>query len=156
MKVLSNTSSPMLSLAVQGISQSGTSPLGFSDDNSLDTSHWHLGYLLTPCATRPHSRFSHLYYNWLCMGESPCHSVTCYAIKLVEVMEVIHQEMTAALQISSSMSTEDSHWHFSSHFLLVLKPYLSLSPFLVKKTVDAVWHPCGWNARQNNTRGLLM
>ena len=62
---------------------------------------------------------------------------------------------TAALNFRVLWGTRDSHWHFLLQFPACAQDLPSSLPFLVKKLSMLYDYPYGWNARQNNTRGLF-
>ena len=62
---------------------------------------------------------------------------------------------TAALNFWVLWGTRDSHWHFILPLPACAQDLPFSLPFLIKKQSMLYDYPCGWNARQNNTRGLF-
>ena len=62
---------------------------------------------------------------------------------------------TAALNFRVLWGTIDSHCHFLLPLPACAQDLRFSLPFLIKKLSMLYDYPCGWNARQNNTRGLF-
>jgi len=62
---------------------------------------------------------------------------------------------TAALNFRVLWGTIDSHCHFLLPLPACAQDLRFSLPFLIKKLSMLYDYPCGWNAKQNNTRGLF-
>ena len=142
-EILSNTSSQMLSAAVQEFSLCSNDPLRVLVITVSITSYWHLAYAISPCDTRLHFLFfSCPYYIWLCEGESPCPwmtwqhnaSMACWGGGCNPT-----GEGAAALIFRVLWVTTASYWHLLFPCPVCAQDLPSLSSLPHIRTVSAGW-----------------